>query len=327
VVVLHGFNVVNKLPPYQPAAWGFGADDARFLAENGFNTVRLGVIWKGLEPQPGEIDEAYLAQTVATARELAREGIFVLLDFHQDMYNERFNGEGMPDWATVDDGLPAEPDVGFPGNYLLMPALWRAFDHLWLNDPGADGRPLQTALGHAWRRVAMRFRGEDRVLGYNLLNEPWPGSQHPSCLTPEGCPQFDAVLLTEFSKRIIAAIREADPRTLVWYAPNLTFDFGARTWHGDTGDDRAGFAFNNYCLGGDPLQGGESERVACGTSEQRVFDLADDHSAATGDALLMTEFAATDDLPTVERVVDAADRNMVSWQQWAYWNQIGRAHV
>lgn len=112
-----------------------------------------------------------------------------------------------------------------------------------------------------------------------------------------------------------------DLRTLVWYAPNLTFDFGARTWHGDTGDERAGFAFNNYCLGGDPLQGGESERVACGTTEDRVFDLAEAHSAATGDALLLTEFGATDDLPTIERVADAADRSMVGWQQWAYWNR------
>jgi endoglycosylceramidase len=42
VVVLHGMNMVNKLPPYHPAAIGFGAKDADFLAAQGFNTVRLG---------------------------------------------------------------------------------------------------------------------------------------------------------------------------------------------------------------------------------------------------------------------------------------------
>ena len=31
-------------------------------------------------------------------------------------------------WAVIDDGLPAEPKLGFPGNYLGMPALQRAFD-------------------------------------------------------------------------------------------------------------------------------------------------------------------------------------------------------
>ena len=35
-------------------------------------------------------------------------GIFNQLDFHQDLYNERFRG-GWPDWAVLDDGLPAAP--------------------------------------------------------------------------------------------------------------------------------------------------------------------------------------------------------------------------
>ena len=50
VVVLHGVNMVNKLPPYDPAAIGFGVDDARFLGAEGFNTVRLGIVWKAVEP-------------------------------------------------------------------------------------------------------------------------------------------------------------------------------------------------------------------------------------------------------------------------------------
>jgi endoglycosylceramidase len=44
VVVLHGVNMVNKLQAsgYTPDAIGFGDDDARFLARNGFNAVRSG---------------------------------------------------------------------------------------------------------------------------------------------------------------------------------------------------------------------------------------------------------------------------------------------
>ncbi|HEU0189920.1 MAG TPA: endoglycoceramidase, partial [Mycobacterium sp.] len=40
VVILHGLNEVYKIPPYEPSASGFGADDAAFLAANGFNAVR-----------------------------------------------------------------------------------------------------------------------------------------------------------------------------------------------------------------------------------------------------------------------------------------------
>jgi len=261
VTILRGWNMVYKVDSYRPADTGFGEDDARFLARHGFNTIRLGVIHKGLEPQlpgPGgrpRYREGYVDSIAASERTLARHGIFTLLDFHQDLYSERFEGEGLPDWAVVGDArtLPAEPKQGFPANYLGMPALNRAFDHFWANDPAADGRRLQSAFGAAWRHVAARFRDRPRVLGYNLLNEPWPGSQYPSCVSASGCPAFDRGFLEPFSERTIAAIRRADARKLVWYAPLLTFDFGADSSHGDTGDPRAGFAFNMYCLASGPL--------------------------------------------------------------------------
>jgi endoglycosylceramidase len=323
VVILHGWNMVYKRPPYLPSAAGFGRDDARFLARHGFNTIRLGVIYKGLEPRPRDYNERYLDGVANTAAILAEEGIFVLLDFHQDLYHERFQGEGLPNWAVVGDAatLPAEPKLGFPGNYLGMPALNRAFDHFWLNDLAGDGRRLQGAYAAAWRHVAARFRYSPRVFGYNLFNEPWPGSQYPSCTSPTGCPVFDQQFLEPFSKRVIAAIRRADPNTLVWYAPLLTFDFGAQTHHGDTGDAHAGFAFNMYCLaelGGAASDLGPNTGPGCDAGYDLTLDNAEQQSAKTGDALLMTEFAATNDLQIVERVVELADERMVSWQQWHY---------
>ena len=323
VVILHGWNMVYKVGSYRPEDAGFGDDDAQFLADNGFNTVRLGVIYKGVEPTAGTYEDAYLDSIARTESTLAAHGIFSLLDFHQDLYNERFQGEGLPDWAVVGDAatLPAEPQVGFPGNYLEMPALNRAFDHFWLNDMAADGRTLQDAYASAWRHVAGRFADKAHVLGYNLFNEPWPGSQYPSCTSTVGCPVFDQQLLQPFSERVIAAIRQADPSTLAWYAPLLTFDFGADTSHGDTGDSHAGFAFNMYCLaelGGAVADLGPATGPECDTGYGLTLDNAEQQSAETGDALLMTEFAATNKLEIVKRVIDLADERMISWQQWHY---------
>src|ERR1041385_5766345 len=154
VVILHGVNMVMKVPPYQPSAMGFGDDDAAVLQHEGFNTVPLGLILKGLEPQPGVFNDAYLNAYLATVRTLGAHGLRVLVDFHQVMFNERFNGEGMPDWMVQDDGIPAIPDQGFPVNYFAMPALWRAFDHLWANDRDARGIGLQDEFASAWRHVA-----------------------------------------------------------------------------------------------------------------------------------------------------------------------------
>src|SRR3954470_10023799 len=54
VVILHGVNMVAKLPPYDPSTLGFDEDDAAFLQRYGFNTVRLGLIFKAIEPQRGQ---------------------------------------------------------------------------------------------------------------------------------------------------------------------------------------------------------------------------------------------------------------------------------
>jgi endoglycosylceramidase len=319
VVVLHGVNMVYKRPPYHAAATGFDAQDARFLRREGFNTVRLGLIYAGVEPAPGSYDAAYLEQVARSFRALARRHIFVMLDFHQDLYNERFQGEGWPDWAVQDDGLPAVPQAGFPDNYLVMPALNRAFDHFWANDVGPGGVGLQDRYAAAWRRVAERFRRGRYLLGYDLLNEPWPGTGWQACANPEGCPAFDTGKLTPFSQRATGRIREVDRRRIVWYEPNVIFNEGAKTSHGDTGP-RAGMSFHVYCLAedadrspGDPVQAG-----GCETFEELPFDNAEAQSARTGDALLLTEFGATDDLGIIERMVDRADAHMVGWQYWHY---------
>jgi endoglycosylceramidase len=315
VTVLHGLNMVNKRPPYAPDAVGFGEDDAAFLASEGYDTVRLGVIYKAVEPSPGVYDDAYLARIEETVNTLGRHGIVSLLDFHQDLYNERFQGEGWPDWAVQDDGLPNQPQAGFPGNYLAMPALQRSFDHFWQNDPGPGGVGLQDRYAAAWRHVAERFRSNASVLGYDLLNEPWPGSAWQQCANPAGCPAFDAAM-SGFVTRVLGAIRSVDPDTLVWYEPHALFNNGADTNLADFGDANTGMSWHDYCLAAS--EGGAGYSPACEASDGLVFANAEKRSGATGDALLLTEFGATDDRGSLLGVLGLADRNMMSWQEWHY---------
>jgi endoglycosylceramidase len=319
VVILHGVNMVYKVPPYAPDAAGFGADDAAFLRDHGFDSVRLGVLHVAVEPQPGVYDDAYLARIASTVHILGEYGIYSLLDFHQDMYNERFQGEGEPAWSVQDDGLPAVPQEGFPGNYIVMPALDRAYDHFWQNSPGPGGPGLQDRYAAAWRHVAAFFRGSRYVMGDDLFNEPWPGSQWPMCASPEGCPIFDQVFLAPFMHKVIAAVHAADPRVVTYYEPNVLFDFGANTWIGKPGGANSGMSFHDYCIAGNfglPQSG--LGGTGCDTAEKLVFQNADAHAQRTGDALLLTEFGGTDDLAVIQRLVDDADQHMVGWEYWAY---------
>jgi endoglycosylceramidase len=303
VLVLHGVNMVYKVPPYYPSAVGFGSNDAAFLAPLGMNAVRVGVIWKAVEPRRGVYDDSYLGRILQTVRTLWAHGIYSLLDFHQDMYNELFQGEGAPDWAVKDDGLPAVPREGFPDNYLLMPALQVAYDNFWSN---VDG--LEDDYAAAWRHVAARFRSVPGVLGYELFNEPFPGTSYPTCTLPGGCPAFDAKL-TAFDRLVARAIRTADRRTLIFYEPSVLFDFGFPTSVGALDDPHAGFAFHDYCLTRSP--------TGCST-ETTGFQNALAHVRATGEALLLTEFGSTTAAGDLNGMVSGADHYMVPWLEWSY---------
>src|SRR4051794_458134 len=99
VFVSHGVNLVYKFAPYEPSVTGFGEDDAAFLEREGFNSIRLGVIYKAGGPPPGVDDGAYPAKIAQPAALVERPRSAALLRFPHDMSNGRFQREAWPGWA------------------------------------------------------------------------------------------------------------------------------------------------------------------------------------------------------------------------------------
>lgn len=313
VVVLHGLNQVYKVPPYEPSADGFGDDDAAFLATNGFNAMRVGVIWAAVEPQPGSYDDAYLASIAQTVQTLASHGILSLLDFHQDMFNEVFQGEGAPAWAVQTGGLP-NPQLGFPTNYFANPAQGFAWNALWRNAPGPDGVGLQDHYAHTWAHVAAYFQGNPGVFGYEILNEPWPGLVWEPCANPVvGCILNDAKLRGLYN-RVVPAIRAADPTTMVFFEPNVLFSQVIHTDLGRIDDRNTGFSFHDYCAILTVLQ----TNVTCSQQNQAVFNNARRYTTLHQIPMLLTEFGATDNLDNLAGVLRQADEDRIGWLEWAY---------
>ena len=314
---MHGVNMVYKLDPYAPDEVGFGRNDATFLARQGFTTVRLGLIWKAVEPRPGKYDDDYLARVRRTVRILAKAGIWTQIDFHQDLYHERFQGEGAPDWAVLDNGLPSQPQLGFPNNYFANIGLNAAFDNFWANAPGPGGVGLQDRFAAAWAHVAKSFREVPRILGIDILNEPWPGTGWQACINPLGCPTFDP-LLEAFAERVIDAVREVDRRTPIFYEPHVLFNNGVQTLVRPRGK-RLGFSFHDYCLTADvglgeadlPLVDGDP---ACDAFDDLVWSNAAAHVAETGHPALLTEFGATTNQHVLRDMVSRAQRALTGWQ-------------
>ena len=54
--------------------YSFSEDDAKLMASMGYNTIRLGVLWAGLEPVMGEYNMTYLEQVVECVNIAERYG-------------------------------------------------------------------------------------------------------------------------------------------------------------------------------------------------------------------------------------------------------------
>ncbi|MFN2110558.1 MAG: cellulase family glycosylhydrolase [Anaerolineae bacterium] len=174
-VILHGINLVNKNPA-EGYVFDAGPELFAALRDWGFNVLRFGVIWDGLEPEPGVYDEAYLEridQQIAWAKEA---GLLVFLDMHQDLYSVLFS-DGAPAWATLTDGTP-HLDLGgvWSDAYFTSMAVQTALDNFWSNTPAPDGIGLQDHYARMWAHLAQRYADEPAVIGYDIMNEPFPGS-------------------------------------------------------------------------------------------------------------------------------------------------------
>lgn len=191
--------------PLEPIP-AFGADDARRIRELGFDALRLPIQWSGVEPtETGGFDEAYLDR-VASAVALARAArLYVLVDLHQDAYSKEIGEDGAPYWAIVPPP-PAKlggPLVDLDARRLSKPVL-DAFGTFF--GPSADGVRLRERYARMAAHVAARFAEDDAVIGIEAFNEP-------IAKTPE---------LVAFHREVLAAVRSAAPKKLVFFEPSAT---------------------------------------------------------------------------------------------------------
>lgn len=314
VFLTQGVNMVYKLAPFTPQAAGFDANDAEWLRANGFDSVRLGFLWKGMEPQPGRYNEAYLDALAATVQELSSRGIAVLIDAHQDMYNEKFQGEFAPDWAVKDDGFINQPQAGFPTNQTVNPALMRAYDNFLNNAALKDGSRLQDRFAAMWAHVAARFADTPGIMGYDILNEPWPGSSYPRCYLGLGDCGAATEKLDALHQRVGSAIVAQDPDAVVYYEPYSIWNQGLNTSPTAPKVPNSVLSWHVYCS----INALAGKYTGCDTFDNAVFANAHTVSQNQGSGSLLSEFGATNDADTLWGVTSKARENLVGWQYWAY---------
>ena len=142
---MHGLNVVAKRPPYAPDATGFGEDDARFLRREGFDTVRARADLRGRRAHArASTTRRTCAGSARPRTRCAKRGRLQPARLPPGPLQRALRGRGLARLG----GAGRRPAGGArrPAartTTWLMPALSRAFDHFWANDPGPGGVGLQ----------------------------------------------------------------------------------------------------------------------------------------------------------------------------------------
>lgn len=173
-LILHGINHVVK----DSTINFFDEKDEsifKLFKECGFNVVRFGVNWSGLEPTPGVYDEAYLAKLDKRVEWARENGLYLMLDMHQDLYAQQW-ADGAPAWAVITDGLPHTKGNVWSDAYSQSQALQRAVDHFWKDTPASDGVGIKTHFLNCLKVLAKRYKNAESVIGFDILNEPFQGS-------------------------------------------------------------------------------------------------------------------------------------------------------
>jgi len=93
-LILHGLNTISKNPADYYQFPFFETDVEKEDKEYGFNFVRYGIIWDGIEPQKDSFDNTYLDRVEERVNWYTSRGMYVMLDMHQDWYSYEFGGSG-----------------------------------------------------------------------------------------------------------------------------------------------------------------------------------------------------------------------------------------
>ncbi|KAF9115333.1 hypothetical protein BGX27_008213 [Mortierella sp. AM989] len=334
----HGTNMVKKSFPWHLDVSKFVPGrsivdkDIEFLKSVNINSIRLGVHWAGVEPVRGQYNQTYLDITNGIIKKLQDNGIYTLVDQHQDVWAPQICGHGAPlwfvksDWVTpsqrfpvpqqstpfpVDaNGIPSDADcnsIDWSVSYLNY-AVGNAFGRLYNNYDN-----LGDAWAAYWKTVASNYNALPGVMGYDLMNEPWVGDHmaDPTLLVPG---KADSITLEPLWNKGNAAIRTVDSTTIVFF-------------EGPTFDIKAGF---NNVPGGDGSKTAHSYHYYKppqlssieATIQNRVSDAT--RLRTTG---MLTEFQFWDSsaasLALILEAAQQADRYLQSWQGWAYENLWG----
>ena len=214
VLLLKGINISGRAKYEADFLLHLGDDDIQVLLDSGINSVRLLTFWCAISPDAAhEFDEDYLNGLVENAQKLQDAGLYMVLDMHQDLWGQPFEKHGAPQWACPDELKEGyEPSSPWWVNY-TKPQVKACFDNFYSSEDLTD------AYAAALAKAAGALCHMDNLLGFDLFNEPYPGSSF-------GDAGFDNQVLLPVYLKVMDAVEQACPDRLFFLEPNISYQLG-----------------------------------------------------------------------------------------------------
>jgi hypothetical protein len=246
------FGSRSKLPPYLPIAPLDVHDISKLdlkkeieavktgldlLKSLGFNIIRLLISWKAIEPRPNSnLEELlpegrkYLEYMKVIIDELHARNLYVILDFHQDIANEVYGGDGFPDWAIVIDEehekpkAPTKPDKKWQFKYMINKSLKETLKSFWENDltnldEGLKNYPVRTHLEKTIGQTVKFFKSLNGGLGHPAIMAVEPFNEpHPSTIPKK---EFEVKYLMDYYRNVNSEIGKFDKALFIFIEPRV----------------------------------------------------------------------------------------------------------
>ena len=373
--IFHGQNVVVKVPDYLPIQDKFDFDksisteDLEYLRDWGTKIIRLGVMWESVEKKAGEYDMDYLEKVDALINKFGEYGMAVIVDNHQDLFSRSLCGEGVPHFytpSTIDhkcpftllgiffrlagrcvplksynmqtdaDGLPLLTECqkhSFEDMY-TAPEVASAFASLYANEDG-----LLDKMFAFWSVVSEKFSKNPNVIGYDILNEPWPANIYKDESLFIEPTKFDKTKLFPLEQQANKVVREKDNEKVIFFEaaqfPDTEPFFGGKTLPigfpetpgGADQVDKQALNDHTYCCqaAGSMCDAGEPPLDKSDECRKFHFQKVAKREADAerfGVPLLFSEFGACFDgkecATEITNSADAFDTALASWSYWMY---------
>ena len=256
--IFHGVNIVYKTFPYIPSNdtfdpfLSFNNQDIAYMKKFGFNLVRLGVMWESIETSPSVYNYDLLNKYENLVNLLGENGIYTIIDSHQDLISRKFCGEGFPLFIVENSNYENNCQGSLFKRFLNMIGVCKSFKEYNIRED-INGLPLIEdclktlfSLFNAtpevtsfikkffenengildkyidfWKILANKFKNNKYVLGYDLWNEPFPGGLYDNPfqkIQPGYCDQNQ---LLPLYRKIDESLRKIDNDYIMMFEPNI----------------------------------------------------------------------------------------------------------